>query len=295
MSTQVHRNTDSRTCGATTIVSGQSNVYVNNLLASVQGDRASHGDGALGATVNDGTVWVNNKKLVLKGSNASPDMYCRPRGGSHCNPKSVGASSDVYACGGGSGGSIGGSPDEAFPDPSGSDLYPDPAVQRNADGSPLDGDKNADGTVDQTDQNFDDGSSPGYPDDLSNAELEQIIRDEAVLRGINPDTAVAIYRAEGAGSYQSTVPRNGSGSLNGREASFGPYQLYTGAGLGNEYETATGRTLTQDNTRDGVTNQVRFALDEAARGGWGPWYGRGPAGVGEFEGVSGAQPIGNWD
>jgi hypothetical protein len=295
MNIPVHRNTDSRSCGAKTTVSGQANVFVNNLLASVQGDRSTHGDGALGATVNDGTVYLNNKKLVLKGSNASPDALCAPQGGQHCNPKSVGASANVFACGGGSGGSIGGSPDEAMADPSRSDLYPDPAVTRNADGSPLDGDKNADGTTNQADQNFDDGSSPGYPDDLSNAELEQIIRDEAGLRGIDPDTAVAIYRAEGAGSYQSTIPRNGSGSLNGREASFGPYQLYTGAGLGNEYETATGRILTEDNTRDGVTNQVRFALDEAATGGWGPWYGRGPAGVGEFEGVSGAQPIRNWN
>ena len=139
MNTPVHRNTDSRSCTAKTIVSGQANVYVNNLLASVQGDRNTHGDGALGATINDGTVWINNKKLVLKGSNASPDMLCAPQGGQHCNPKSVGASPDVYACGGGSGGSYGGSPDEAFSDPSGSDLYPgtaDSSAQA-GDGTPL--------------------------------------------------------------------------------------------------------------------------------------------------------------
>jgi hypothetical protein len=127
MNIPVHRNTDSRACGATTIVSGQANVYVNTLLASVQGDRASHGAGELGATINDGTVWINNKKLVLKGSNASPDLACAPVGPPHCNPFSVGASPNVYACGGGSGGSHSGSPDEAFPDPSGSDLYPSPS------------------------------------------------------------------------------------------------------------------------------------------------------------------------
>jgi len=128
----VHRNTDSRSCGASTIVSGQSNVFVNNLLASVQGDGNTHGGGALGATVNDGTVFVNNKKLVLKGSNASPDALCPPLGPPHCNPTSVGASGDVFACGGGSGGTIAGSPDENREDPTrqevygGQNEYPDP-------------------------------------------------------------------------------------------------------------------------------------------------------------------------
>ena len=286
MSTQVHRNTDSRSCGASTIVTGQSSVFVNNLLASVQGDPNTHGGGALGATVNDGSVFINNRKVVLKGSSASPDTLCPFAGPPHCDPKSVGASPDVFACGGA--GAAGFVESQAG---GGSGA----AVTRNTDGSPLAGDRDGDGDVDESDNFADDGSSPGYPDNLSDAEIESIIRDEANLRGMDPDTAVAIYRAEGRGSYQSTVPRQGSGSLNGREASFGPYQLYTGRGLGNEYEAATGRNLINDNTRDGVTNQIRFSLDQAARGGWGPWYGRGPAGVSEFQGVRGAQPIRNWN
>lgn len=129
---------------------------------------------------------------------------------------------------------------------------------------------------------------------ISNNELESIIRDEAALRGIDPDIAVRIYRAEGRGSYQSTVPRSGRGSLNGREASFGPYQLYIGGGLGNEYQTRTGRDLTQDNTEDGIRNQIRFALDMAVSQSWQPWYGRGPAGVGRYEGLRGAKRVNNW-
>ena len=70
--------------------------------------------------------------------------------------------------------------------------------------------------------------------------------------------------------------------------------MYTGGGLGNDYETNTGRSLANDNTRDGVTNQIRFSLDQAAARGWSPWYGRIPAGVGTGDGLSGAQPIGNW-
>ena len=131
-----------------------------------------------------------------------------------------------------------------------------------------------------------------YP--ISNSRIESIIRDEAELRGIDPDIAVRIFRAEGRSSYQSTVPRTGKGSLNGREASFGPYQLYIGGGLGNEYQDKTGRDLTQDNTEDGITNQIRFALDAAVRQSWQPWYGRGPAGVGRYDGLRGARQARNW-
>ena len=76
MNVPVHRHTDDRTCGATTTVVGQGTVYANNLLVSVQGDPNTHGGGNLGATVNDGTVFINGKKVVLQGSSASPDALC---------------------------------------------------------------------------------------------------------------------------------------------------------------------------------------------------------------------------
>jgi hypothetical protein len=52
--------------------------------------------------------------------------------------------------------------------------------------------------------------------------------------------------------------------------------------------------LLTDNTVDGITNQIRFALDRAATQSWQPWYGRGPAGVGVNEGLENARPINNW-
>jgi peptidoglycan hydrolase-like protein with peptidoglycan-binding domain len=136
------------------------------------------------------------------------------------------------------------------------------------------------------------GNSLEYP--ISNSKIESIIQQEAKLRGIDPSIAVRIFRAEGRGSYQSTVPRTGKGSLNGREASFGPYQLFIGGGLGNDYQEKTGRDLSRDNTVDGITNQIRFALDAAASSSWQPWYGRGPAGVSRFEGLQGAKRVNNW-
>ena len=147
----------------------------------------------------------------------------------------------------------------------------------------------------------------GYPDDLSQGEIEQWITEEATLRNIDPQVAIAVFRAEGAGSYQSTVARSGNGSLNGREASFGPYQLYTGTGLGNVYERSTGRDLVTDNTREGIRNQIRFALDQAAIGGWGPWYGydavygarrdsrNRPSDPAHYrQGLNGARAVTNW-
>jgi hypothetical protein len=112
---------------------------VNNLLASVQGDKNTHGKGDLSASINDGTVWINNRKVVLKGSAATPDSKYPRSGSPHNNPKAVGSSPNVFACGGGSGGSHAGSPDEAFPDPSGSDLYPGTpdSNAQTGDGTPL--------------------------------------------------------------------------------------------------------------------------------------------------------------
>lgn len=147
----------------------------------------------------------------------------------------------------------------------------------------------------------------GYPSDLSQGEIEQWIREEANLRGIDPNVAISVYRAEGAGSYQSTVARSGDGSLNGREASFGPYQLFIGGGLGEVYERSTGRNLITDNTREGIRNQIRFALDQAATGSWSPWYGydavygrrrdsnNRPTDTAHYrQGLNGSRAVNNW-
>lgn len=90
----VHRNTDTRACGAATRVVGQSDVYVNGKLASVDGDINSHGGGKLKAS-NPG-VYVNNKLVVIQSNSAAPDKLCPTAGGKHCSPSAVGRSPDVY-------------------------------------------------------------------------------------------------------------------------------------------------------------------------------------------------------
>lgn len=114
MNTPVHRNTDSRSCGASTIVKGQSTVYVNNLLVSVQDDPDTHSGGGLLANTNAGSIFVNGKKVVFKGSNAKPDSM------GHTNPKAAGGSPTVF------GGSNKSAEAPLAADPTGSDLYPDP-------------------------------------------------------------------------------------------------------------------------------------------------------------------------
>lgn len=88
---EVHRDKDSRSCGATTNVIGQSTVYLNGKLVSVEGDTCSHGGGALKADTNIGNWYINGKKVVFKNSSASPDLA------GHINPKATGGSSDGWA------------------------------------------------------------------------------------------------------------------------------------------------------------------------------------------------------
>ncbi len=163
--------------------------------------------------------------------------------------------------------------------------------------SPIDnptptGNSTSDPRVAGGDPNF---VSPGYPPEMTRRAMERIIAEEAELRNIDVNIAIRIFRAEGASAYQSQIPRTGRGSLGGKEASFGPFQLYIGGGMGNDYQRATGRDLTTDNTAEGITNQIRFALDQAATGnGWQPWSGRVPAGVAQYAGLGNARAIENY-
>lgn len=71
---ECHRETDKRHCGADTVVTGQSNFFVNGLLAAVEGDVDSHG--LLGALISQspGSFIINNKKAIVASMDrAAPD------------------------------------------------------------------------------------------------------------------------------------------------------------------------------------------------------------------------------
>jgi hypothetical protein len=120
--------------------------------------------------------------------------------------------------------------------------------------------------------------------------MEAHIRETAAKYGIDPDTAVAVAKSEGLSTFQSSVKRSGKGSFNGREDSWGAFQLYKGGGLGNDFQKQTGLDPADPaNEKAGID----FALQHASKKGWGSWYGAKKAGIGNFAGIGGkAQPDG---
>jgi|TARA_R100000152_G_C6780953_1_gene214502 hypothetical protein len=91
----IHRNTDARSCGATTTVIGQSSVFSNGLLVSVNGDTNSHGAGGLVAGCDN--VFVEGKLVVNHTpDSAAADSLCPPLGGNHCAPSTSAGSPNVF-------------------------------------------------------------------------------------------------------------------------------------------------------------------------------------------------------
>jgi hypothetical protein len=115
---------------------------------------------------------------------------------------------------------------------------------------------------------------------------EAYIREAAAKRGIDPDVAVKVARSEGLGPgvWQSNYVKGGK-----RETSYGPFQLLVGGGLGDKFQKVYGKSPADPST---VNQQIDFALDEAAQGGWSPWYGAAKVGVGARTGLDRAKPVG---
>lgn len=122
-------------------------------------------------------------------------------------------------------------------------------------------------------------------------EMEAYIRQAALARGIDPDTAVRVARSEGLspGTWQANAQLS-----YGREQSYGPFQLHVApkghrGGMGNDFIAKTGLNPADPaNWRPGVD----FALDNAKRGGWGPWFGAKKIGVTGKMGIGGV-PVQN--
>ena len=91
----IHRHSDARSCGATTVVTGQGDVYSNGLLVSVNADPNSHGAGALSAASD--AVYVNSKLVVNHSpDSAAADSLCPPEAGAHCAPSTAAGSPNVF-------------------------------------------------------------------------------------------------------------------------------------------------------------------------------------------------------
>lgn len=132
------------------------------------------------------------------------------------------------------------------------------------------------------------GVVSGISGALEKAAIEGYIVEAAKKRGIDPNIALAVARSEGLNKY---VGDQGS--------SFGPYQLHYGnvakggnsvGGLGDKFTKQTGLNANDPST---VRQQIDFALDEAAKGGWTPWHGwKGSAFAGITPGFNAATTAG---
>lgn len=89
----VHRDGDSRACGASTNASNP-NVFANNRLCAVDGNPNSHGGGSLNAA--NPNVYIGNILVVINGNGAAPDALCPIPGGPHCAPSATSASGNVF-------------------------------------------------------------------------------------------------------------------------------------------------------------------------------------------------------
>jgi len=123
----------------------------------------------------------------------------------------------------------------------------------------------------------------GKPDRGDPRGMAAYIRETAAKYGIDPEVALKVARSEGLSTFQSSVTQKGGK----REPSWGAFQLYTGGGLGNQFQKETGLDPS-DPANEKAT--IDYALKTAAKVGWGPWHGAKNTGIGEFEGIGGASP-----
>ena len=127
----------------------------------------------------------------------------------------------------------------------------------------------------------------GKPANLpSKDEISAYITSAAAARGIDPSVALAVANSEGlnanpAEAWQSNFVKNGK-----REESYGPFQLYLGGGLGNNFVQQTGLDPRNLSTWQ---KQVDFALDHAKGNGWGSWHGAANTGIGNWDGINGSK------
>lgn len=93
---QAHRNGDLRVCTATTIVEGQTTVFVNGKLWSVVGDPNNHGAGNLIGLAAGNSVYINGINVIVNAPDpAAPDAFPHDTGFTD----TAQGSPDVYAYG----------------------------------------------------------------------------------------------------------------------------------------------------------------------------------------------------
>jgi hypothetical protein len=118
----------------------------------------------------------------------------------------------------------------------------------------------------------------GQPTAGQSQDLRSYTRQKAQSLGINPDVAERVAMTEGG--FDDPVRQNMQGA-----PAYGPYQLYVGgpgrSGLGDE---ALARGIDPRNPAH-ARAAVDFALEHAAKNGWGAFQGAAAHGIGQWEGI----------
>jgi hypothetical protein len=120
----------------------------------------------------------------------------------------------------------------------------------------------------------------------SPAEVEQYIRTASAARGIDPEVALRVVKSEGG------LEPNRRGTFK-TGSSWGPLQLHWGgpgyehlgtvAGMGNSFTAQTGY---QPGDPAAWKSATDYALDAAAKSGWGAWYGARNQGITGYQGIN---------
>lgn len=121
------------------------------------------------------------------------------------------------------------------------------------------------------------GSGVGHV--FSAADREKNIRTYATSIGINPDVAMAVSRSEGFAKFTGDYG-----------SSHGDFQMHEAANIPGQRSGGLGDLFRREKHLDPANprNELaldRFALDQAKKGGWGPWHGAAHIGIHGMYGI----------
>lgn len=125
------------------------------------------------------------------------------------------------------------------------------------------------------------GAGSGIGHTASKAERAAYIRAAAIRNGIDPEVALRVAQSEGFNTY-----------VGDKGTSFGDWQLhFGGSGIRGMNAGGLGDVLRRRgiNAKDPSTwkQQTDFAMEWAAKHGWGDWHGAKRVGIGNRQGIGG--------
>ena len=115
------------------------------------------------------------------------------------------------------------------------------------------------------------GLAESYSKDMDEKWFVDNISKIAKKYNIDPKAALQVWRSEGGMSWQSKYKPKGKKikTVGGKEASYGPFQLYTGkGGLGAAWEKEFGKKLSTSTSKADVLSQIDYALKTVPKRGW---------------------------